>query len=218
MIGTIGSLVEEATDRRRWPLATSLYIAACLGTAMLLGAAFGIIGQLGGRVVCASGRCPGAAGTWVVGMLVVGILAIAYAASDVGLVSLPRPTLMPAVPVTWWRLWRPYGAALAYGAALGLGLTTRIHFGAFYVLCALAVVQGDPGRGALLMGTYGAARALVLLPASWGAYRHRGAVAEWLATSPYFDLERTRRGVAVALAAFGAQAVVAAALAAFAHA
>ena len=30
------------------------------------------------------------------------------------------------------------------------------------------------------MGTYGAVRALVLLPASWGAYRHRGAVAEWL--------------------------------------
>jgi hypothetical protein len=124
---------------------------------------------------------------------------------------------MHAVPVTWWRLWRPYGAALAYGAALGLGLTTRIHIGAFYVLCALAVLQGEPGRGALLLGTYGAARALVLVPASWGAYRHRGAVAEWLTTSPYFDLGRARRGMAIVLAAFGAQTVITAILAAFAH-
>jgi hypothetical protein len=57
-----------------------------------------------------------------------------------------------------------------------------------------------------------------LLPASWGANRRRGAVAEWLATSPYFDLSRARLGMALVLAAFGAQAVVAAALAAFATA
>jgi hypothetical protein len=214
MIGTIGSLVEEASDRRHWPLAAGLYIAACLGTAALLGTALGAIGHLAHGLICGGADCawfPTAA-AWCVGTL-----ALAYAAADLGLAWLPRPTLMHAVPVTWWRLWQPYGAALAYGAALGLGLTTRIHFGAFYVLCALAVLHGEPGRGALLMGTYGAARALVLLPASWGAYRHRGAVPEWLATSPYFDLEQARRVVAIALAAFGAQAVVTAALVAFAH-
>jgi hypothetical protein len=210
MIGTIGSLVEEASDRRRWPLAAGLYIAACLSTAALLGAALGAIGHLAHGLVCGGAGCiwyPPAAACCV------GTLAIAYAAADLGLVHLPRPSLMHAVPVAWWRRWRPYGAALAYGAALGLGLTTRIHFGAFYVLCALALLGGDPNRGALLLGTYGAARALVLVPASWGAYRHRGAVAEWLATSPSFDLGRARRGVAVALAAFGAQTVVTTAVA-----
>jgi hypothetical protein len=215
MIGTIGSLVEEASDRRHWPLAAGLYIVACLGTAALLGTALGAIGHLAQGLICGGADCawfPTAA-AWCVGTL-----AIAYAAADLGLTRLPRPTLMHAVPVTWWRLWQPYGAALAYGAALGLGLTTRIHFGAFYVLCALAVLQADPGRGLLLMGTYGAVRALVLLPASWGAYRHRGAVAEWLFTSSYFDLDRARQGMALVLAAFGAQAVVAAALAAFATA
>jgi hypothetical protein len=215
MIGTIGSLVEEASDRRRWPLAAGLYIAACLGAAALLGAALGAIGQFARGLACGGVGCAWwpSAGAWVVGML-----AIAYAAADIGLVRLPRPTLMQAVPVTWWRRWPPYVAALAYGGALGLGLTTRIHFGAFYVLCTLAVLRGDPGRGALLLGAYGAARAMVLLPASWGAYRHRGAVAEWLATSPYLDLGRARRGVAVALAVFGTQVVVAAALAALAPA
>jgi hypothetical protein len=213
MIGTIGSLVEEASDRRRWPLAAGLYIAACVGAAALLGAALGAIGHLAHGLVCGGAGCswfpPAAA--WCVGTL-----AMAYAASDLGLIRLPRPTLMHAVPVTWWRRWQPYGAALAYGAALGLGLTTRIHFGAFYVLCALAVLQGDPSCGLLLMGTYGAVRALVLLPASWGAYRHRGAVAEWLSTSSYFDLGRARQAMAIALAAFGAQTVVAAALLTFA--
>jgi hypothetical protein len=205
MIGTIGSLVEEATDRRRWPLAVSLYIAAGLGAAALLGATLGAIGLLTQGLACGGVGCAWlpSAGAWLIG-----ILAIGYAAADLGLMSLPRPTLMPAVPVTWWRRWSPYRAALAYGGALGLGLTTRIHFGAFYVLCALAILGSDAGRGALLLGTYGAARALILLPASWGAYRHRGAVAEWLATSPYFDLEQARRLVAIALAAFGAQAIV----------
>src|SRR4051812_8190524 len=215
MIATIGSLVEEASDRRRWLLAASLYAAACTGAAALLGAALGAIGHFARGFACAAPSCSWfpSAGAWLVGTL-----AIAYAAADLGLIRLPRPTLMHAVPVTWWRRWRPYGAALAYGAALGLGLTTRIHFGAFYVLCALAVLQGDPVRGLLLMGTYGAARGLVLVPASWGAYRHRGAVAEWLVASPYFDLGRARSTVAIILAAFGAQAVVAAALAAFATA
>lgn len=212
MIATIGSLVEEASDRRRWPIAFGLYAAACTGAAALLGAALGTAGHLVRGAVCEGAICPWfpAAGAWLVGAL-----AIAYAAADLGLIRLPRPTLMQAVPVTWWRRWRPYGAAVAYGGALGLGLTTRIHFGAFYVLCALAIIQGDPGRGALLLGTYGAARALVLVPASWGAYHHRGAVREWLTTSPYFDLVRARHGVAVALLAFGAQTVITAALVTF---
>lgn len=210
MIGTIGSLVEEASDRRRWPLAAGLYIVACLGTAALVGAALGASGHLARGLACPVTDC-----TWFPspGAWLVAALAMAYAAADLGLVRLPRLTLAQAVPVTWWQRWPPSVAAVAYGGALGLGLTTRIHFGAFYVLCALSVLHGNPGWGALLFGTFGAARALVLLPASWGAYRHRGAVAEWLATSPCFDLGRARRGVAVALAAFGSYVAVTAALA-----
>ena len=212
MIATIGSLVQEPSDRRHWPLAVSLYAAACTATAALLGATLGATGQLARGLVCAAAGCPwvASAGPWLIGTL-----ALAYAAADLGVIRLPRPTLIHAVPVTWWRRWRPYGAALAYGGALGLGLTTRIHFGSFYVLCALATLPGDPGRGALLLGTYGAARALVLVPASWGVSRHRGAIAAWLTTSPAFDLERAQRFVALVLAAFGAQSIIAAALMTF---
>src|SRR5215203_5723137 len=112
MIGTIGSLVEEATDRRRWPFAAGLYTAACLGAATLLGASLGALGHLGRGLACGEAGCAWwpAAGAWLVGTL-----AIAYAAADLGIIELPRPTLMPAVPVTWWRRWGPYRAALAYG-------------------------------------------------------------------------------------------------------
>jgi hypothetical protein len=96
---------------------------------------------------------------------------------------------MTAVPITWWRWWKPYGAAVAYGAALGLGFTTRIWFGAFYVLCAWCLVQGNPGVGALLMGTYGFARAMTLFPASWCVYRQgtdHQARLEWIHTKGAF--------------------------------
>src|SRR5439155_13600608 len=141
----------------------------------------------------------------------IGLLALAYALSDVGLLRLPRPTLRQAVPITWWRRWRPYGAALAYGAALGLGVMTRIPFGAFYVLCAWCVLKGDPAYGALLMGTYGAARALMIFPASWGLYCHRTAITRWF-SGPLFNLWRAQRVLAVTLIMFGSQVLVSAVL------
>jgi sulfite exporter TauE/SafE len=209
MIGTIGFLVQDTSNRRRWRvwlLATSLYTLACLGSALLLGALLGALGRLVQSLALASGlHLPVAhADIWLVG-----VLALAYAASDAGWPRLPRPILMAAVPITWWRAWRPYGAALAYGAALGAGVFTRVPFGAFYVLCAWCASRGDPVYGALLMGAYGAARALVMFPASWGVYRHRMHVVEWL-SGPLFDLDRARRVLAVALVAFGALALASA--------
>jgi len=199
MIGTIGSLVQETSNRWRWLLSASLYTIACLGTAMLLGVTLGTLGHfmrgwLHGAVAYAAFPH---AGAWLIGLL-----ALAYAASDVGLLWMPRPTLRQAVPITWWRWWRPYGAALAYGAALGIGVMTRIPFGAFYVLCAWCVLKGDPIYGVLLMGTYGAVRALVIFLASWGLYCHRTAITEWF-SSPIFNLWRAQRILAVALIMFG---------------
>ena len=206
MIGTIGSLVQETSNR--WLLSASLYTIACLGTAMLLGTILGALGHL------IRGWVHGAAvytlfphaGAWLIGLL-----ALAYAVSDVGLLRLPRLTLRQAVPITWWRWWRPYGAALAYGAALGIGVMTRIPFGAFYVLCTWCVLKGDAIYGALLMGTYGAARALVIFPASWGLYCHRTAITQWF-SSPLFNLWRAQRVLAVALIMFGTQILVSAVL------
>ncbi len=167
MVGTIGSLVQETCHRSRWLLASSLYTIACIALSLLLGAVLGGLGHPLMHLMCATSNC-----TWVQkgSALLVGLLALMYACSDLGFIYLPRPSVMQAVPVTWWRQWNPYKAALAYGAALGLGVTTRIGFGAFYVLCAWCLLQGNLLSGALLMGAYGFARAVMLFPASWFVY------------------------------------------------
>jgi len=200
MIGTIGFLVQDTSNLWRWLLSASLYTIACLSTAMLLGFVLGTLGYfLQGwfdHTIFVYAALPHAE------LALIGLLAVAYAVSDIGLLRLPRPTLRQAVPITWWRWWKPYGAALVYGAALGIGVMTRIPFGAFYVLCAWCVVKGDAAYGAVLMGTYGAARALMIFPASWGLYCHRSAIAAWL-SGPLFNLWRAQWILAVVLVIFG---------------
>ncbi len=169
MITTIGSLVQETTNRLRWLLATGLYISGCIGTSLILGAA---LGWLGYALPITSG---GVVNTLARSM--VGILAIGYALSDMNFVRLPRPYIMFAVPLAWWQRWRPYGAALAYGAALGVGLTTYVLFTGVYFLFAWCFVQGNPAYGAVLMGTYGVARALTILPGTWYVFRSRCATS-----------------------------------------
>ena len=46
MICTIGSLVQETSNRWRWLLSVSLFTIACLGSSMLLGALLGALGYL----------------------------------------------------------------------------------------------------------------------------------------------------------------------------
>jgi sulfite exporter TauE/SafE len=168
MIFTIGSLVQETSDRPRWKLATGLYVAAATTTSAALGAALAALGVGVRAVLCWGGQCGAAPNGALSGaQALVGVCAIAYAASDLGFIALPRPVIMQAVPVTWWRRWLPYKAALAYGAALGLGVTTRIPFGAFYVILLSAAAQGNVVHGAVLVGAYGFARAVVLPVISW---------------------------------------------------
>jgi hypothetical protein len=168
MICTVGSLVKGETHRCRWLTATSLYVLACSTTSALLGIFFSVIGQALRQLV---GRTSASALLSTIGLFLIGLVALAYAWSDIGMIKMPRPRLMHAVPVTWWRRWQPYGASVAYGAALGLGITTQIQFGAFYVLCLWCIGKGNLVYGAVLMGTYGVTRSLTLFPASWGIYQ-----------------------------------------------
>ena len=201
MIRTIGSLVQEPLSIRRWLFAVSLYTLACISTSSILGASLGGVGVLMHFLVNVVDQhvLPFKS----ISSMAIGGLAIAYALSDMGFLRLPRPRLMNAVPVTWWRWWRPYGGALAYGAALGLGVTTQIHFGAFYILCVWCVFKGNILYGAILMGLYGASRALVLFPTSRYIYGHC-ANPEHSLFRFTASLEAAKVIVAVALIVFGA--------------
>lgn len=204
MIGTIGALVQKPSNRWHWLLSASLYTLACVSTALLLGTSLGVLGHLLQEWVLAATLN---AAFPHLGVWLIGLLSLAYAFSDLGFLPMPRPTLAHAVPITWWRWWKPYGAALAYGAALGLGITTFIPFGAFYVLCSWCVLKGDPIYGALLMGTYGAMRALVIFPVSWGLHCHHTPISEW-GSSPFFNQWRAQQIVAIALIMFGTLVLV----------
>lgn len=174
MIGTIGSLVQVTTNRKPWVGALGLYTLGMLGIAVVLGGLLGGLGSLFGSLLPLAGRNLAAILARGI-LLLVALLAIAYALSDWGWLRMPRPYLLYAVPITWWRRWRPYSAALLYGAVLGLGLTTAMPFGAMYLIWLWAVVHASPLYGAALLGTYALARALTLIPISRFVYRRIGS-------------------------------------------
>ncbi len=208
MICTIGSLVQETSHRIRWLMTTSLYTLACICTSVLLGVVLSSVGLFIRQINCSTPICSSVQNQST-GTALITVLAMAYAFSDAGLIRLPRPTVMFAVPLTWWRWWKPYGAAMAYGATLGLGVTTYIQFGSFYVLCLWCIFKGNIVYGAMLMGTYGIARSLVMFPASLIVYsrdakkssaRHLDSIASFLG--------KARLIVAVTLVLFAVQVMV----------
>jgi len=194
MIGTIGSLVQVASKRSQWLSATTLYVLGCTSTAALLG---GLLGQLGSLL-----HPGGPLAAVPAAKAAVGLIAIAYSASDLGILRLPRPHLSPAVPVTWWRNWNLHVAALAYGGSLGLGISTRISFGSFYVLCIWATMLGNPVTASLLLATYGASRSLIMFPISWLLVRPSDSASDWLQHA-IFNIQCARASVAFPLTAFG---------------
>jgi hypothetical protein len=202
MIRTIGSLVQEPLNTRCWFFTTSLYTLACISTSIILGTSLSGVGMIVHalmRVVDQRVQLSKESE-----YVLIGLVAISYALSDFGLFRLPRPRLMNAVPVTW----RPYGGALAYGAALGLGITTQIHFGAFYILCIWCIFKGNLLYGAILMGLYGGTRSLVLFPASRYIYSSCANTESFLSQLTV-SLETAKAIVAVALIVFGTYLAVA---------
>lgn len=199
MIETIGSLVQETNNHLRWLGAATLHMLGAVATSACLGLFLGVAGM----------ALPRPPVTWAVAIGVAGVVAILYAASDIGLIDLPHPTLMSAVPVTWWRRWRPYRAPLMYGAALGLGVTTRIPFGAFYVLCILSFLRGSALYGAMLMATYGLTRTLTVAGASWITGSRGMATEQWLST-PFCDVRRVHAIASASLIAAGSLLLTAA--------
>jgi hypothetical protein len=204
MIATIGSLVQVTSHPSPWPRAASLYTVCAGLSGAVVGALIGGLGALLRTTLPAPG--------WIgdeprAGALLAGALALVYAASDLGIARLPRPRVAAAVPVTWWRRWRPYGASAAYGAALGTGVSTRVAFGGLYALLALCLVSG-PAYGAALMGTYGLTRGFSIIPAGL-ALKRVGSTETLLSTLPFQELQ-ARLVVAFLTAAFGAAAVSAA--------
>ena len=152
MVETI-SPVGHGDRTGRWLAAVALHTVG----ATLAAAAFGALLGAAGSLLHAP---------WgAVGLVLVAMLALAYAAREAFGLPLPVPAARRQVP-DWWRsffTW-PVAAAL-YGAGLGIGFLTFLTNGGLVVVAAAAVLSGRPIVGAALMGAFGLARGLSALVA-----------------------------------------------------
>lgn len=91
-----------------------------------------------------------------------GIAALALASIQLMGVRLPLPQRDRETPFRWVQA-GPVKWALATGAVLGLGMTTRIGFWPWYFVPLGAFVLGDPRAGALVYAAYAFTRSVSAL-------------------------------------------------------
>lgn len=148
MVDTIASVVDGG--RKRFLAGLTHVLGATLAAA-LLGAVLGGLGLV-------SGAPWGRAGAFVV--IAVAVL---YFLRDAGAVSVPLPERRGQVPSWWRQFFGPAVASGLYGVVLGVGFATHLTYGTFVVVCAGALVSGDPMLGAVICAPFGLLRGVVVV-------------------------------------------------------
>ncbi len=94
-----------------------------------------------------------------------GVIALAYAVHEVGLIRLPVPGREWQVPAHWVRN-TFYRSAAVFGGTVGLGIFTRVPFASLPIFLAWLFVSGNVIYGALAGLVYGATRAVSIYSSS----------------------------------------------------
>ena len=153
MLASITPLGERGRQSH-WGVTMSAFVlgstAAGAVAGAVLGAAGGLVlgGALGARERLAA----------LTAALVVAV------ALDVLPAAVPGPRRQ--VNERWLDQFRGWVYGLGFGAQLGVGVTTIVSSAATYVALLAAFLTGDPSRGALVLGCYGAVRGLTPLLAA----------------------------------------------------
>jgi hypothetical protein len=149
MLASITPLGERGR-RSRWPVTATAFLlgasAAGAGAGALVGAAGGLL--LGGSA---------GARTRLAVLAVALLLAVALDLMH----AVPGPRRQ--VNERWLDQFRGWLYGLGFGAQLGLGIVTVVSSAATYVALLAAFLAGGAGRGALVLGCFGAARGLMPL-------------------------------------------------------
>jgi hypothetical protein len=159
MVGFLPPLVQEA------PISGLVTVAS-----YTLGAAAGGAGL--GAALGFAGHCV-PAGARPAALLLFGLLALACAGVDAGLLRWPLPERRRQVPVAWLYNHGQHRGALLYGVCLGSGVVTYIAYAGFYPLLGWACLQG-PAVGAAVLGLYALMQALPVTLAAAAALRGAG--------------------------------------------
>ncbi len=150
MLASITPLGERGR-RSRWGVTVSAFLIGSTAAGAGLGALAGAAGSL----------VPSAA---VAPRTRLVVLAAALAAAIVlDLRAGPAPGPRRQVNERWLDELRGWVYGLGFGAQLGLGITTIVTSAATYVALLAAFLTGDAGRGALVLGCFGAVRGLTPL-------------------------------------------------------
>jgi hypothetical protein len=150
MLASITPLGERGRQAT-WAVTVAAFVLACTLAATAAGALLGAVGAL------ALPDRFGAASRLLL-LAGLGLLAIAL---DARAARVPGPRRQ--VDERWLDSYRGWVYGLGYGAQLGLGVTTVVSSAATYLALAAAFLAAGTGRGALILGSYGAVRGLSVL-------------------------------------------------------
>lgn len=120
-------------------------------------AAAGTVGLLLGALGAVLG------GPWTVGPVVLGAIALVYAAREFFRLPIPLPDRKAQVPEWWRSFYGPDVTAGLYGLGLGPGFLTYLTFGTYAAVLAGAFISSDPLLGAAISAPFGFARGLSIL-------------------------------------------------------
>ncbi len=152
MIFVIVPLGKTASDFRLWVKRAIVYIIG----SVLGGASVGLL------VSALGGLLHGLFQNIIVAGLTLGIIALLYAAHELGWLPMPAPQSNWQVPNSWG-VEHPIAGTWLYGYTLGAGVFTFIPYASFYVLLGWYLLAGDIGTGILLGALYGLARGVFVL-------------------------------------------------------
>lgn len=166
MIFVIVPLGKTASDIRLWVARVIVYIIGSTLGGLSVGLAFATLGTLTAILFQ----------NIIVAGLTLGLLALLYAAHEVGWLALPAPQSNWQVPNSWG-VEHPIPGTFLYGYTLGAGVFTFIPYASFYVLLGWYVLAGNMGFGMLIGAVYGLARGLFVLTGGLTEMRGRSLIS-----------------------------------------
>jgi len=115
-----------------------------------------------GMLLGAIGRGAGVASAGSTAFYLIALLASLLAAREWGWIAFRLPERKCQTEKVWAHEFGFVFASAMWGIHIGLGFATRVTYGGFWVIVALALALGNPAFGALLMLLYWLGRAMPL--------------------------------------------------------
>ncbi len=151
MLASITPLGERGRGSS-WNVTATAFAVGAVGAGALGGATLGALGSL----------LPGGVEWRTVALAAILLIGVLFDATPL---RRRLPTTRRQVNEDWLVRFRGWVYGISFGAQLGVGLATIVSSAAVYATVASALLCANPLVGALIGATFGAIRALSLLPA-----------------------------------------------------